>query len=108
MTKRSWGRIEIDGYEMAGVITWSFDPVRRTSLRGGGYKETPIPCYIEYEGIGATGIPLRTYQDMTDATIRAVLDNGITLNAEHMFCTSGRGDSANIYFRFEGVEVSEK
>jgi hypothetical protein len=97
MEKRSRGRIKIDTYEMVGDITWSCDTVRRESVRG-GYIETTIPCYIKYAGKGS----LRAYQDMTDATIRAVLDNGMTLNAEHMVFISGTGDLTNIYFRFEG------
>jgi len=102
-------------FEVGGAFSWSsftvkFEAISGMSTNFAGYKETPIPAQIEFQGFDYNNFPLSNFQGMNDVTIVANLANGKVITGQDMTITDAVvADVATgeIKMRFVGPSIVE-
>ena len=99
-----------------GSFSYSLGGVKRTAIVGAGgitgYKEEPIPAYIEGQITDRVDFDLQALLNMDDETVTLQLANGKTISMAHAwYAAEGKVETeeGNVEVRFEaakGIEVA--
>jgi len=108
--------LTIDGtaYEVVDSVTYGLSRFERESLKSisgiRGYKETPVPAFIEAKLRDASSITAGDFQNMTSSTVQVAVANGKQITGTAMYNVKAvEVDPIEGVFevRFEGPRVSE-
>jgi len=106
----------VDGtsYMLAGDFSYSPSQVKRETISGmdgvHGYKETPIPGFIQATLRDAGGLSVAAFNAMTNATVTIELANGKIVTARNAWTVDSqevKGAEATFDVRFESALVEE-
>lgn len=102
-------------FDAKGSFSYSLGGVKREAIVGSGgisgFKETPIPAYVEGGITDSNALDLKALLAMTDETVTLILANGKTVSWAHAwYAAEGKVETeeGNIEIRFEaarGVEI---
>lgn len=118
MAQRRGGIIffKVNGEQLSakGAFSYSLVTAKKESIVGAdgihGYKETPVPPYIEGEITDSIDLDAKSLVNTKDATITLELANGKVIVLRSGFY-AGDGvastDEGNIQVRFEGNSIEE-
>lgn len=99
---------------VAGSFKYSPSKVKRETLSGmdgvHGYKEKPIPGFIECQVRDSGGTTVADFNGQTNVTVTALLANGKTIIGSGLWSVESQEvDSEDAVFtvRWEGISVQE-
>ena len=103
--------VKADGLVLEVIGNWTCNDgvPKKETLAGAdqihGYKEMPVPAYIEGEIRDSADLDIKAIKELEDATITAEMANGKTFvlrNAWYAADGDLGTEEANLQFRFEG------